>query len=66
MNAKLLQQCLTLYDPREGSPQAPLSMAFFRQDYWSGFPFPSPGDLTNPEIEPTAGCVTKNAEFREA
>ena len=66
MKAKLLQQCLTLYDPIEGSPQAPLSMACFRQDYWSGFPFPSPGDLPNPETEPTAGCVAKNAEFREA
>ena len=62
-NAKLLQQCLTLYDPIEGSPQAPLSMAFCRQDYWSGFQFPSPGDLPNPGIEPTAGCIAKNAEF---
>ena len=32
--------------------QAPLSMGFPRQEYWSGLPFPSPGDLPNPGIEP--------------
>ena len=32
--------------------QAPLSMEFSRQVYWSGLPFPSPGDLPNPGIEP--------------
>ena len=31
--------------------QAPLSMGFSRQERWSGLPFPSPGDLPNPEIE---------------
>ena len=33
------------------APQAPLSMGFFRQEYWSGLLFPSPGDLPNPEME---------------
>ena len=32
--------------------QAPLSMRFPRQEYWGGLPFPSPGDLLDPEIEP--------------
>ena len=32
--------------------QAPSSMGFSRQEYWSGLPFPSPGDLPNPGIEP--------------
>ena len=32
--------------------QPPLSVAFPRQEYWSGWPFPSPGDLPNPEIKP--------------
>ena len=32
--------------------QAPLSMEFSRKEYWSGQPFPSPGDLHDPEIEP--------------
>ena len=34
--------------------QAPLPMGFSRQEYWSGLPFPSPGDLPNPGIEPTS------------
>ena len=32
--------------------QAPLSMGFSRQEYWSGLPFPYLGDLLNPRIEP--------------
>ena len=32
--------------------QAPLSLEFSRQEYWSGLPFPSPGDLPDPGIEP--------------
>ena len=40
--------------------QAPLSMGFSRQEYWSGFPFPSPGDLPNPGIEP--GSTTLQAD----
>ena len=31
--------------------QTPPSMGFSRQEYWSGLPFPSPGDLSNPGIE---------------
>ena len=34
--------------------QAPLSMEFSRQEYWSGFPFPSPEDLPDPGIEPSS------------
>ena len=34
--------------------QAPLSMGFFRQEYWSGLPFPTPGDLPIPGMEPTS------------
>ena len=33
---------------------APLSMEFSRQEYWSGLPFPSPGDLPNPRVKPTS------------
>ena len=32
--------------------QTPLSLEFPRQEYWSGLPFPSPGDLPDPGIEP--------------
>ena len=35
-----------------GARQAPLSVEFSRQEYWSGLPFPSPGDLPNPGTEP--------------
>ena len=34
--------------------QAPLSMGFPRQEYWSGLPFPSPGDLPNSRTEPAS------------
>ena len=37
--------------PWTGAHQAPLSMKFSRQEYWSGLPFPSPGDLLNPGIK---------------
>ena len=38
--------------PWTSASQASLSMGFSRQEYWSGFPFPSPGDLPNPGIKP--------------
>ena len=34
--------------------KAPLSMGFSRQEYWSGLPFPPPGDLPNPGFEPVS------------
>ena len=37
--------------------QAPLSMEFSRQEYWSELPFPSPGDLLNPWIEPASPAL---------
>ena len=43
--------CLTLATPWTAAHQAPLSMGFSRQEYWSGLPFPSPGDLPNPGNE---------------
>ena len=45
------QPRLTLCDPMNPSRQAPLSMQFPRQEYWSGLPFPSPGALPDPGIE---------------
>ena len=39
--------------------QASLSMGFSRQEYWSGFPFPSPGDLPNPGIKLTSPAFDK-------
>ena len=47
------QLCLTLCDPMDCvAHQAPLSMGFSRKEYWSGLPFPSPGDLPDPGIKP--------------
>ena len=37
--------------------QAPTSMGFSRQEYWSGLPFPFPGDLPNPGIEPRSPAL---------
>ena len=37
--------------------QAPPSMRFSRQEYWSGLPFPSPGDLPDPGIEPRSPAL---------
>ena len=41
--------------------QAPPSMGFSRQEYWSGLPFPSPGDLPNPGIEPGSPTLQADA-----
>ena len=41
--------------------QAPQSMGFSRQEYWSGLPFPSPGDLSNPGIEPRSPALQADA-----
>ena len=45
------QLCPTICDPWNVACQAPLSMAFSRQEYWNGLPFPSPRDLPDPGIE---------------
>ena len=41
--------------------QAPPSMEFSRQEYWSGLPFPSPGDLPDPGIEPGSSTLQADA-----
>ena len=43
------QSCPTLCEPMDLACEAPLSMGFSRQEEWSGLPFPSPGNLPNPE-----------------
>ena len=45
------QLCVTLCDPWMVALQAPLSMGFPRQEFWSGLPFPSLGDLPDSGIE---------------
>ena len=53
------------YVPLFGIPwtvacQAPLSMKFSRQEHWGGLPFPSPGDLPDPGIEPRSSALQAN------
>ena len=48
----VIKLCPTLATSWTVACQAPLSMGFSRQEYWSGLPLPSPGDLTSPGIEP--------------
>ena len=44
--------------PRTVALQAPLSRGFSRQEYWSGWPFPPPGYLPDPGIEPWVSCIS--------
>ena len=46
------KSCPTFATPWTIALQVPMSMGFSRQEYWSGFPFPSAGHLPNPGIEP--------------
>ena len=53
-----LLSCVQLFaSPWTVAHQAPPSMGCFRQEYWSGLPFPSPGDLPNPGIEPRSSAL---------
>ena len=51
--------CPTLMTPWTVAHQAPLSMGFFRQEYWSGQPFPPPGDLPNLGVEQADSLLTE-------
>ena len=51
------QSCLTVATPWTVAHQTPRSMGFYRQEYWSGLPFPSPGDLPNPGIKPRSPAL---------
>ena len=50
--SEVAQSCPTFCDPMDCSLPAPPCMGFSRQEYWSGLPFPSPGDLPDPGFEP--------------
>ena len=54
MPAQLLSSVWLFATPWTAAHQAPPSMAFPRQEYWSGLPFPPAGDLPNPGVEPTS------------
>ena len=55
------KSCPTLAIPCTVACQAPLSMGFSRQEYWSGLPFPSLGELPDPETEPRSPTLQADA-----
>ena len=63
--SEVTQSCLTLCDPMDYSPPAPPSNGFSRKEYWSGLPFPSPGDLPDPGIEPRSSALQADALLSE-
>ena len=59
------KSCPTLATPWIVARQAPRSMAFSRHEYWSGLPFPSPGDLPTPGIEPRSPALQADSSPTE-
>ena len=60
--SEVAELCPTLCDSVDCSlPGAPPSMGFSRQEYWSGLPLLSPGDLPNPEIKPRFSALQTDA-----
>ena len=59
--SEVAQSCSTLCDPVAVAHQAPPPMGFSRQEYWSGLPFPSPGDLPDPGIESRSPALQAGA-----
>ena len=57
MHAQSLSHVRLFVIPWVVAIQAPLSMGFPRQEYWSGLPFPPPGDLPNLETEPVSPAL---------
>ena len=61
-NINRIKCCVQLFEtPWTAGCRAPPSMGFFRQEYWSGLPFPSPGDLPNSGIEPGSPTLQTDA-----
>ena len=58
---KLLSRVRLFATPWTVTYKAPLSMEFSRQEYWSGLPFPSPGDLPDPGIQPGSPALQADA-----
>ena len=62
---KLLSRVRLFATPWTVAYQAPQSMEFSRQEYWSGLSFPSPGDLPNPGIKPGSPSLQADALLSE-
>ena len=61
VKVKSLSRVRLFATPWTVAHQAPPSMGFSRQEYWSGLPFPSPGDLPNPGIKPRSPALQADA-----
>ena len=61
MKVKSLSRARLFVTPWTVAHQAPLSMRFSRQEYWTGLPFPSPGDLPKPGIKPRSPASQADA-----
>ena len=61
VKVKSLSCVLLFATPWTVAHQVPPSMRFSRQKYWSGLPFPSPGDLPDPGIEPRSPALQSDA-----
>ena len=61
VKVKLLSHVRLSATPWTVAYQASPSMGFSRQEYWSGLPLPSPGDLSNPKIEPMSPALEADA-----
>ena len=61
MKVKCLSHVQLFANPWTVAYQAPPSMGFSRQEYWSGLPFPSPGDLPDLGIEPGSPALEADA-----
>ena len=59
------QSCPLFANPWTVAYQALPSMGFSRQEYWSGLPFPSPGDFPNPGIKPGSPALQTDALLSE-
>ena len=64
VKVKLLSHVWLFATPWTGAYRDPPSMGFSRQEYWSGLPFPSPGDLPDPGTEPRSPFLTKVHIFK--
>ena len=57
MCVSVAQSCLTLCDPMACSPPGSSVHSILQQEYWSGLPFPSPGDFPHPGIKPLSSAL---------
>ena len=62
----VIQSCQLFAIPWTVAHQAPLTLKFLSQEYWSGLPFPSPGYLPNPGMEPRPPALQEDSLLSEA